>query len=70
MATGANPDIIAATTIGATSSPDTTGDDPMTEKQAAELRALCEETGEPFDGNLTSAQAQDRIDYLKSRTDD
>jgi hypothetical protein len=60
-----NPDVVAATTMGATSSPETKGDAPMDEKQAAELRKLCEKQGEPFDGNLTAAQAAERIEALK-----
>lgn len=43
-------------------------DAPMTEKQAAELRQLAERLGEPFDGNLTYAQAKSRIEELKKRT--
>ncbi len=37
----------------------------MTEKQAIKLRALCEETGEPFDGSLNQPQAQKRIAALE-----
>ncbi|WP_299969003.1 DUF3072 domain-containing protein [uncultured Roseobacter sp.] len=37
----------------------------ITEQTAAELRALCDKTGEPFDGNLTEAQAQKRIAALR-----
>lgn len=37
----------------------------MTEKTAAELRALCDEQGEEFDTGLTEAQAQQRIAALK-----
>ncbi len=40
-------------------------DDPMTDAQAAELRDLCERTGEPFDTGLTREQADARIEALK-----
>lgn len=43
------------------------GDEPMTPKQAAILRELAEDAGEPFDGALTQAQARERIEYLKNR---
>lgn len=42
-------------------------DEPMTEQQAVELRALAEKAGEPFDGNLTRGQAHKRIEYLKDQ---
>lgn len=44
-------------------------DAPMTEKQAAELRHLCEDMGKPFDGNLTAGQADERIAALKEMKD-
>ena len=44
-----------------------TGDEPMTAAQASYLRTLSDEVGEPFDENLTKAQASQRIDDLKSR---
>lgn len=45
-----------------------TGDEPMTDAQASYLRTLAEETGEPFDENLTKAQASERIDALRARS--
>ncbi|WOI56597.1 DUF3072 domain-containing protein [Palleronia sp. LCG004] len=42
------------------------GNEPMTDKQAAELRELCEKHDEPMDGNLTQDQADARIEALKS----
>ena len=45
-----------------------TGDEPMTAAQASYLRTLSEEAGEPFDDNLTKAQASERIDALQSRS--
>ncbi|SDE85504.1 DUF3072 domain-containing protein [Limimaricola pyoseonensis] len=44
-------------------------DAPMTEEQAAELRQLCERTGEEFDTSLTEAQAVERIDALRAQAD-
>jgi hypothetical protein len=45
-----------------------TGDEPMTGAQSSYLQTLCEETGEPFDENLTKAQASKLIDELKGRS--
>ena len=42
-------------------------DGPMTPKQAAILRDLADRAGEPFDGNLSRRQADERIEYLKAR---
>ncbi len=44
-------------------------DAPMTEAQAAELRALTEKTGDPFDANLTEQQAAARLAELRERTE-
>jgi hypothetical protein len=46
----------------------TTGDESMTGAQASYLKTLCEEAGEPFDPNLTKAEASKRIDELRQRT--
>lgn len=45
-----------------------TGDEPMSEAQASYLRTLADEVGEPFDENLTKAQASKRIDELRERS--
>ncbi len=42
-------------------------DDPMSEAQVAELRQLCDEKDEVFDTSLTRAQADARIEALKSQ---
>ena len=42
-------------------------DEQMSEQQAAELRELCEKHDEPFDGNLTRREAEQRIESLKAR---
>ena len=42
----------------------------MTEVQAVELRELCERLGEPFDAELTQAQARTRIGHLKAKLED
>jgi hypothetical protein len=44
-----------------------TGDEPMTAAQASYLRTLSDDVGEPFDENLTKAQASQQIDELKAR---
>ena len=44
-----------------------TGDEPMTGAQRSYLQTLSEELGEPFDENLTKAQASERIDALRQR---
>ncbi|QJF52195.1 DUF3072 domain-containing protein [Roseobacter ponti] len=41
----------------------------LTEKTAAELRDICDQTGEPFDGSLTEGQARRRIIALKEAHD-
>lgn len=43
------------------------GDEPMTGAQASYLKTLCEETDEPFDPDLSKAEASKRIDALKRR---
>ena len=45
-----------------------TGDEPMTGPQRSYLETLCREAGEPFDENLTKAEASRRIDELQQRT--
>ena len=45
-----------------------TGDEPMTGAQASYLRTLCQEANEPFDENLTKAEASKRIDELQEKT--
>ncbi len=40
-------------------------DEPASAQTRATLRELCEEKGEPHDGNLTEAQAQERIRVLR-----
>ncbi len=46
------------------------GDDPMTGAQASYLKTLCEEVGEPFDPQLTKAEASKRIDLLRHERDE
>lgn len=46
----------------------TTGDEPMTGAQASYLKTLCEEADEPFDPELTKAEASERIDELQEVT--
>ncbi len=46
----------------------TTGDEPMTGAQRSYLKTLCEAADEPFDENLTKAEASKRIDALQERT--
>jgi hypothetical protein len=46
----------------------TTGDEPMTGAQRSYLKTLSEEAKEPFDENLTKAQASKRIDELQQKT--
>ena len=45
-----------------------TGDEPMTDAQASYLKTLSDEAGEPFDDELTKAEASRRIDLLRERT--
>ena len=46
----------------------TTGDEPMTGAQRSYLKTLSEEAKEPFDENLTKAQASKRIEELQQKT--
>jgi hypothetical protein len=46
----------------------TTGDERMTGAQASYLKTLSEEGGEPFDPQLSKAEASRRIDELQPRT--
>jgi hypothetical protein len=45
-----------------------TGAEPMTGAQASYLRTLSDQANEPFDENLTKAEASRRIDELQERT--
>lgn len=45
-----------------------TGDEPMTGAQASYLKTLSEEAGEEFNGELSKAEASERIDALQSKT--
>jgi Protein of unknown function (DUF3072) len=45
-----------------------TGGEPMTGAQASYLRTLSDQADEPFDENLTKAEASRRIDELQERT--
>lgn len=46
----------------------TTGDEPMTGAQASYLKTLSEEAGEPFEEQLSKADASKRIDALQEKT--
>ena len=45
-----------------------TGDEPMTGAQKSYLKTLSDEAKEPFDENLTKAEASKRIDELQEKT--
>ncbi len=45
-----------------------TGDEPMTGAQRSYLKTLSDEAKEPFDENLTKAEASKRIDELQEKT--
>ena len=45
-----------------------TGDEQMTGAQRSYLKTLCDEAKEPFDDNLTKAEASKRIDELQHKT--
>lgn len=46
----------------------TTGEEPMTGAQESYLKTLSDQAGEPFDANLTKAEASRRIDELQQKT--
>jgi hypothetical protein len=45
-----------------------TGDEPMTGAQASYLKTLSDQAGEPFDQELSKAEASKRIDELQAKT--
>lgn len=45
-----------------------TGDEPMTGPQASYLQTLAQEAGVEVEGDLTKAQASERIDELQEAT--
>ncbi|MBA3779828.1 MAG: DUF3072 domain-containing protein [Chloroflexi bacterium] len=45
-----------------------TGDEPMTGAQKSYLKTLSDQAGEPFDENLSKADASRRIDELQQKT--
>jgi len=45
-----------------------TGEEPMTGAQASYLKTLSDEASEPFDENVTKAEASRRIDELQQKT--
>ena len=45
-----------------------TGDEPMTGAQASYLKTLSDQASEPFEEDLTKAEASRRIDELQQRT--
>jgi hypothetical protein len=45
-----------------------TGEEPMTAAQASYLKTLSEEAHEPFESDLTKAEASKRIDALQQKT--
>ena len=45
-----------------------TGDEPMTGAQRSYLKTLSEQAHEPFDENLTKAEASKRIEELQRKT--
>ena len=45
-----------------------TGEEPMTGAQASYLKTLSDEAKEPFDEELTKAEASKRIDELQQKT--
>jgi hypothetical protein len=45
-----------------------TGEEPMTGAQMSYLKTLCDEAREPFDENLTKAEASKKIDELQELT--
>lgn len=46
----------------------TTGDEPMTGAQASYLHTLAQEAGEDVAGELTKAEASEKIDELQEKT--
>ncbi|PPQ26838.1 DUF3072 domain-containing protein [Rhodopila globiformis] len=70
MSTDPKPDAPSSAPSNTEKDPDdwTTGDESMTGAQASYLKTLCAEAGEPFDPNLSKAEASKRIEALQSKT--
>ena len=47
----------------------TTGEEPMTEAQRSYLHTLAEETGAEVDDGMTKAEASEKIDELRKKSD-
>ena len=70
MSDDVDPNPKAHPTVNAVKDPDNwvTGDEPMTGAQASYLQTLSEEAGEPFDAELSKADASKKIDELQDQT--
>ena len=64
------PDPIVSSGSNTEKDPDEwiTGDEAMTGAQRSYLKTLSDEAGEPFNENLTKAEASKRIDELQHKT--
>lgn len=62
------PDLPPGEPSGAPTQRRTVPPEPMTGAQKSYLKNLCEQAGQPFDENLTKAQASKRIDELHRLT--
>jgi hypothetical protein len=65
-----NPKSAAALPSNTEKDPDnwTTGDESMTGAQASYVKTLCDEAGEPFNPDLTKAEASKLIDAMQGKT--
>jgi hypothetical protein len=61
------PKIVGKSPVSAFPAVGTDADDAMSEKQAVILRDLALKAGEPYEGNLTRAQADERIEALRAQ---
>jgi hypothetical protein len=62
-----DPHVVGQTPVAAFATMEGHADEPITDRQAAILRDLAERAGEPFDGNLTRGEAEERIEALRAR---
>jgi hypothetical protein len=60
-----DPHVVGQTPVSGFATVEGKADEPITERQAVILRDLAERAGEPFDGNLTRGQAEERIEVLR-----
>ena len=65
-----NPHVVGQTPVAGFATTGGHPNEPITERQAAILRDLAGRSGEPFDGNLTRGEAEERIAALRDQLEE